>query len=188
MTTDSPETWLQDYGDLLYRYALLRVHCKETAEDLVQETLLAGLKSWQSFQQQSKVSTWLVGILKYKIADHFRKQPAHFIADDLNESVEQLLAYQFDQQGHWQVDLVEWKTADTNLQSQELSTALKQCLSRLPQRMADLLLLRAVNEISTEECRVLLGFDTDNQLWVALSRTRVKLRQCLASYSLSGAQ
>jgi len=188
MTTHSPDTWLQDYGDLLYRYALVRVHCKETAEDLVQETLLAGLKSWQNFQHQSKVSTWLVGILKYKLADHFRKQPPHNSANEFNESVEQVLSYQFDQQGHWKIDLVEWSTADSALQTQQLNTALQLCLSRLPKRMADLLLLRAVNEISTEECRILLDFQSDNQLWVALSRTRVKLRQCLATQSFEGDQ
>lgn len=63
MTQHSPETWLNEYGGLLYRYALLRVRSETTAEDLVQETLLAGLQSWSKFTGKSSVSTWLVGIL-----------------------------------------------------------------------------------------------------------------------------
>ena len=70
---NSPENWLDDYGDLLYRYAFSRVRNKEDAEDLVQETLLAGMIAYEKFSGQSKISTWLVGILKHKILDVFRK-------------------------------------------------------------------------------------------------------------------
>ena len=67
----SPENWLNDYGDILYRYALIRVRSEATAEDLVQETLLAGIQAIDRFSGQSTVRTWLVGILKHKIIDHF---------------------------------------------------------------------------------------------------------------------
>ncbi|MFH2007728.1 MAG: sigma factor [bacterium] len=43
--TLSPETWLQDHGDILFRYAVARVRNRDVAEDLVQEALLAALKS-----------------------------------------------------------------------------------------------------------------------------------------------
>ena len=61
-TDTSPENWLNDYGDLLYRYALTRVRSEATAEDLVQETLLAGLQAIDRFSGTSTVRTWLVGI------------------------------------------------------------------------------------------------------------------------------
>ncbi len=48
-TDTSPENWLNDYGDILYRYALIRVRSEATAEDLVQETLLAGLQAVDRF-------------------------------------------------------------------------------------------------------------------------------------------
>ncbi|MCK5354591.1 MAG: sigma-70 family RNA polymerase sigma factor [Methyloprofundus sp.] len=179
-THDSlPEDWLNDYGDILYRYALMRVRSEATAEDLVQETLLAGLQAFERFSGQSTVRTWLVGILKHKIMDHFRKnrQPISSLSDD--ESATDVLAYQFDQQGHWQVSLVEWGTPEKSMSDKQFWLAFNECLSRLPQRMADLLILRTVDGLSTEECCALLGFDSDNQLWVTLSRTRAKLRLCL---------
>ena len=40
-TISDPATWLDRHGDSLYRFALLRVRNPSTAEDLVQETLLA---------------------------------------------------------------------------------------------------------------------------------------------------
>ena len=35
--TIDPERWVEEHGDCLYRYALLRVRRPEVAEDLVQE-------------------------------------------------------------------------------------------------------------------------------------------------------
>lgn len=179
-THDSlPENWLNDYGDILYRYALIRVRSEATAEDLVQETLLAGLQAFERFTGQSTVRTWLVGILKHKIIDHFRKNRYEISALNDEESAADALAYQFDQQGNWQLNLVEWGTPEKTISDKQFWLAFNICLSRLPQRMADLLILRAVDGLSTKECCTLLGFENDNQLWVALSRTRGKLRLCL---------
>ena len=175
----SPENWLQDYGDILYRYALIRVRSEAIAEDLVQETFLAGLQAIKRFSGQSTVRTWLVGILKHKIIDHFRKHKREVFSLNADETAEDILAYQFDQQGSWQVNLVDWGSPDNSINDTQFQQALDHCLARLPQRMADLLLLRTIEEVSTQECCDLLGFKSDNQLWVALSRTRVKLRQCL---------
>ncbi|MGH7451718.1 MAG: RNA polymerase sigma factor, partial [bacterium] len=40
-----PETWVDEHGDYLYSYALLRVRNRELAEEIVQETFLAALKA-----------------------------------------------------------------------------------------------------------------------------------------------
>ncbi len=175
----SPENWLNDYGDILYRYALMRVRSEATAEDLVQETLLAGLKAVDRFSGKSTVRTWLVGILKHKIIDHFRKNRHEITTLNDDETAEDVLAYQFDQQGNWKINLIEWGTPEKSMDNEQFWVEFNNCLSRLPQRMADLLLLRTIDGLETEECCALLGFGTDNQLWVTLSRTRVKLRLCL---------
>jgi len=185
INNSSPENWLHDYGDILYRFALMRVRSEPVAEDLVQETLLAGLIAYDKFSGQSTTRTWLIGILKHKIIDHFRKYKHEVSSLNDDETAEDVLAYQFDRQGHWQVNLVEWGTPEHSMDDEQFWTVFNQCFSRLPQRMADLLLLRAVDGLGTEECCELLGFETDNQLWVTLSRTRVKLRQCLDTHWFS---
>src|SRR5215471_14626288 len=67
------ESWLNQHGDALFRYAILRVRDSAVAEDLVQETLLAALKAFERFQGRGSERTWLMGIMKHKIADHFRR-------------------------------------------------------------------------------------------------------------------
>ena len=176
---ENPESWLNDHGDKLYRFALVRVRSEVVAEDLVQDTFLAGIQALDKFSGKSSVSTWLTGILKHKIIDHFRKNRYELqpLSDfDLGED---LLKNQFDQQGNWHIDLVEWATPDQCLNDQQFWQVFQQCLDRLPKNMADLLLLRTMEGLSSEDCCQVLGFETTNQLWVTLSRTRMKLRQCL---------
>ena len=69
----NPERWVDEHGDCLYRYALVRVRVPEVAEDLVQETLLAAVRSREKFGGRSSERSWLVGILKNKIVDYYRK-------------------------------------------------------------------------------------------------------------------
>src|ERR1700759_4058835 len=68
-----PERWVDDHGDCLYRYALIRVRDREVAQDLVQETLLAAIRQVDKFKGRSSERTWLCSILKNKISDRFRK-------------------------------------------------------------------------------------------------------------------
>jgi RNA polymerase sigma-70 factor (ECF subfamily) len=67
------DTWVDQYGDALFRFAFFRTRDRVIAEDLVQETFLAALQSKERFKGQSSEKTWLFSILKHKIIDHFRK-------------------------------------------------------------------------------------------------------------------
>ena len=79
-----PARWLQDYGDVLYRYALGKMRDTAQAEDLVQETLLAALQSRDNYSGRASEQTWLVGILKHKIIDLIRKQVRESTVDDIS--------------------------------------------------------------------------------------------------------
>src|ERR1700679_4306137 len=68
-----PEQWVELHGDYLFSYALMRLRDTTKAEDAVQETFLAALKGGKSFAGRSAEKSWLVGILKNKICDYFRK-------------------------------------------------------------------------------------------------------------------
>src|ERR1700677_2957127 len=68
-----PDAWVDEHGDCLYRYALVRVRTPEVAQDLVQEAFLAALRGWDKFGGRSSERSWLCGILKNKIVDYYRK-------------------------------------------------------------------------------------------------------------------
>jgi RNA polymerase sigma factor (sigma-70 family) len=67
-----PEQWVELHGDYLFSYAMMRLHDASKTEDAVQETLLAALKRGRSFAGRSAEWSWLVGMIKNKIADYYR--------------------------------------------------------------------------------------------------------------------
>src|SRR5437868_15313519 len=71
---NDPATWLDEHGDILYRYALARVRKPDIAQDLVQGTFLAAVRTIDRFRGGSTVRSWLCGILKHKICDYYRKR------------------------------------------------------------------------------------------------------------------
>jgi RNA polymerase sigma-70 factor (ECF subfamily) len=87
---ENPEKWVDLYGDYLYRFALYRVYEATIAEDMVQETFLAALGSFKNFQYRSSIKTWLTGILKHKIIDHFRKQAKEKQINDIEPNMNKL--------------------------------------------------------------------------------------------------
>lgn len=174
-----PNTWLDQHGDALFRYALLRVRNTTLAEDLVQETLLAALKARARYAGEASERTWLTGILNHKIIDHFRQthreQP---FADSLPDD-EDISNNLFNERGHWAHPPSAWANPDQAFEQQKFWEALAECVARLPPRLAELFTLREINGMETEEICKVLNISTTNNAWVMLSRARMQLRQCL---------
>ena len=177
-----PETWVERYGDVLFRYALVRLRDALRAEDAVQETFLAALQARSGFSGKSSERTWLVGILKHKIIDQFRRlsreQPVETI-----DSTDELDA-RFDKSGHWKVDEglgpIEWTGASANalVEQKEFLEVLQRCMAKLPPRLAEAFSLRELEECGTDELCQVLSISSTN-VWVMLHRARRQLRQCL---------
>ena len=58
----------------LYRYALKQMRDPVAADDAVQETFAAALTGQCRFEGRSGTRTWLIGILKHKILDEYRRR------------------------------------------------------------------------------------------------------------------
>jgi RNA polymerase sigma factor (sigma-70 family) len=126
-----PERWVEEHGDFLYRYALLRVRRPEIAEDL------------------------------------------EFLDDELS--------HKFVPQGFWNHECgpLEWRPeAEVVMHRAEFWETFRNCLSKLPVRVADVFILREIEEMETEQiCRDLNI--SPNNLRVMLHRARMALRECL---------
>lgn len=61
------------YSDLLFAYILHHLNKdKETTADIWQDTWAIAIEKIESFQHKSSIFTWLCGIAKNKISDHYR--------------------------------------------------------------------------------------------------------------------
>jgi RNA polymerase sigma-70 factor (ECF subfamily) len=168
-----PSRWVDEHGDALYRFALLRVKDPELAGDLVQDTFLSALKAREGFRGGSTVRTWLIGILKHKVIDHYRRQKIEVPAADLQaEADEQDL-------DHADRVAAKWTEAPSRLvENREFWAVLTRCLAGLPEAHRRAFSLREFDGLPGEEICKLLGV-TPTNLWVMLHRARARLRRCL---------
>ena len=165
--------------------AFLRRACGDwaTADDLAQETFLAALKGGKSFAGRSAEKSWLVGILKNKIYDHYRQAgretsftDLEFYADEESERFvpDGLL------QDSWIHDRgpLDWSGPGASLDSALFWRTFQECSSKLPKNVAVVFQLREVDGLESREICDLLGISESN-LWVMLHRARMALRRCL---------
>ena len=178
-----PESWVEQYGDDLFGFAAARLGDRATAQDLVQETFLAGIKSGEGFAGRSSERSWLFGILRNKLADYYRLRNREEAITDTDPPLpEERGAFGTGGLGKdgWIMKLAPkaWETPDGTLISKEFQDVLKSCLSRLPDKVAQVFRLREIDGVSSEEICKDLGVSPNN-LWVMLHRARMGLRRCL---------
>jgi RNA polymerase sigma-70 factor (ECF subfamily) len=173
-----PEIWVEKHGNILYRYAFMRVRDSHVAEELVQETFLAALRGRERFKGRSSERTWLIGILRHKIFDHFRKISREQPFDDIN-SENAGLENLFDRNGNWLTGPSKWPSDPGKyLEQKEFLETLHSCLSGLQQRLARAFVLREIDGFTTEEICDLMNISANN-LGVMVHRARIRLRHCL---------
>lgn len=173
---------LNNHRTVLLRYALLQLHDEAAAEDAVQETLLAALQAGDSFRSESAVRTWLVGILKHKIADYYRAAERHYSLEefhnddkDPNEALEQLI---FNGKGHWIGTPGAWKNPDHALEQNEFWPVFEWCQKNLPEQHARAFMLREMVGLETEVVAKDMNI-SHSACRVYLHRARLGLRECL---------
>lgn len=165
----------------LYRYALSRLRHPDTAEELVQETMLAALEGCTHFRGESAVRTWLAGILKHKIVDWQRREgrnpvrPATSTGDAEGERDDEGDAF-FDASGEWLSPPTAWPDPEQSFESRRFWEMIEGCLADLPAATARAFYLREVQGMSTEEICAELSISQAN-CWVMLHRARMTLRR-----------
>jgi RNA polymerase sigma-70 factor (ECF subfamily) len=174
---EDPERWVDQHGEFLFRYAMHRVAGPAAAEDVVQETFLAALKSRASFDGRSSFRTWLTSILRHKIADRLRQ--ARPEGDKDVERLEQWTESLFTASGKWGDGPRRWTRQPTSeAERSELSSVLERCLGKIPAQIAEMFVLHEQHQVPGPRLAASLGISTAN-LWVRLYRARLALRECL---------
>ena len=180
----NPEAWVAAHGDGLFRHALARLGRHQLAEDLVQETFLAAWKSAHRFAGLASERTWLVGILKKKIADHYRRQRPEAEGVDIEALADfeqqQFRPGPFGGRRSWSRAGIpsRWQDPRQSLEQEEFWSTLHQCTHKLPRITARAFLLRELDGRDSQDICRELGIRTSN-LFVMLHRARLALRRCL---------
>lgn len=175
-----PATWVEAYGDDLYRYAWSRLRDDHAAEEVVQETFLAGLRFAHQHEGTGTIRAWLMGILKRKIVDHVRRRLRREREGSFGDEVDAELAW-FDAAGNWSDRLGRWlQPPDAAMQSRELWEIVRECLTHLPRGQADVFTLSVMEGMESERICEELGITPAN-FWVRLHRARLGLARCVGA-------
>lgn len=174
-----PSQWVDRHGDALFGYAMLQTGNQEEAQERVQETFLAALQARSTFRGSSTERTWLMGILKYKIIDQFRRRKRDSSVVG-SEAGEKIMANIFSDKGYWKHE--HNRTWQDHLDSQseyaEFLAALELCLAKLPDRMGEAFSLREIQGLKADRICEIIDVSATN-LWTLLHRGRALLRDCL---------
>lgn len=180
-TVNPPETWVEKYGDYLYRFAMSRLKNPDLAADCVQETLLAGIRNFDRFDGSRDVKFWLRGIMRNKIVDHFRKL-ARERQVDIGEDAEILESALYKHTGIPTMSPEPWKFDPRKAFDQvEFWEAFEQCVEQLEGPAHQAFVLKVLDDMETEEVCKVMGIEA-NYLWVLLHRARKQIKALLEQY------
>lgn len=151
---------LQRYlGRRIYAFALNRLHDPDEAEAVVGDTLYEIWKNPGRFRGESRFSTWVLGIARYKILTLLRsRRPDH------EELDEQMPAGDL---GSFEI-----------VAAQERREAVLQCMERLSEIHRECLHLVFYEELSLGEVAQIQGCP-ENTVKTRLFHARLKIKSCL---------
>lgn len=163
----------------LLKIARLQLRNDAWAEDVVSDTLLAALEGAQRFSGQSQLKTWVVGILKHKIIDQFRRGGRELSLDAQVEAAEvETFDELYDVTGHLREQPRDWGDPEAALSRTQFFEVLQLCVDRLPAALGRIFMMREWLDYDTEQICKELGISSTN-CFVMLHRSRMRLRECL---------
>ena len=163
------ETMVRLYGGRLLAVARRLTRNDEDAQDVLQSAYLSAFRALNDFEGASQLSTWLhrivVNTALMKLRSRRRKP---------EESIEVLLPA-FREDGHHVEQFSEWTApADQLMERKETRATVRARIEQLPDNYRAVLMLRDIEELSTQEVAEMLGM-TPTAVKVRLHRARQAL-------------
>ncbi len=172
-SNDAFETLVRLYMAQLLRVARRFLKNEEDARDAVQDAFISAFRSIQKFEAGAKPSTWLHRIVVNSALMRLRTKRRH-PEEDLDE-----LLPRFAADGHQVKETVDWSmSAEEMVQQAEMRELVRKLIDQLPDSYRVVLLMRDIEEMSTEETAAALGI-TATAVKVRLHRARQALRALL---------
>ncbi|WP_144555220.1 RNA polymerase sigma factor [Bacillus sp. X1(2014)] len=156
------EKWFIQYEQDVTNYLVYYTGSVDV-EDLVQETFLRALRALSQFKNDSSPKTWLISIARNTAIDFYRKKSVW-------NRIKQILDYESPK-------LHEQDTGEKIVRKMEYAY-LYEVINELKPTYRDVILLRGIAELSSEEAGQVLGW-TENKVNVTFFRAVRKLNERL---------
>ena len=184
------ETVMIHYQETFTRMAMRYVANRETAEDIVQETWIAVMNGLNRFEGRSSLRAWIGAIVIHKakdrgVRDKRQKVFSAFELETVHWNGEPVLSrFRLQREGAWPApcsrQLWDERTPETLLASRQATACLWHAIETLPTHQKDVLMLRDVDGVHTQEVFEQLKIFKTN-LYVRLHRAREQVRTAVTA-------
>lgn len=154
-----------EYSEKIFRYIHYKTCNRETAEDITSLTFLKAMEKWCQFDQsKGTVSSWLYGIARNLVTDHYRMRGKWGFVGDISDV---------------------WGLASNDdilkeLMESETRTELRKALGILNAKQREVIMLRLWDDLPYKEIAPILGKSEDN-CKMLFSRALKKLKTRLGA-------
>lgn len=181
MTGDAAafDQFVAHFRKKIFHYSWLMCGNREDAEEVAQESLLNIFQNFGQLREPERVRPWVFRIAKNACLTKRRKS---IFAPDHELSLDEFLPAKTREDGHVKLEIADWSDLpEDQAQQSEMHALLERAIRELPDIYRSVVLLRDMEELSTEETAHILDLSEDS-VKTRLHRARLALRQKLDQY------
>jgi RNA polymerase sigma-70 factor (ECF subfamily) len=177
LVAGSPEAFdrfVDHFRAKIFQYSWLMCGHREDAEEVAQETLLNVFENFDSLREPERVRAWVFRIAKNACLMKRRKS---VFAPARELSLDEFLPAMDGEGANRKIEIADWSTLpDDGVLRREMHEVLQRAIRELPENYRSVVLLRDLEELSTQETAQILDVGED-VVKTRLHRARLAIRQ-----------
>ncbi len=178
------DRFVETFRTRIFQYSFLMCGHREDAEEVSQETLLKVFEHFDRLREPEHLRAWVFRIAKNAC---FMKRRKSVFAPARELSLEEFLPAAEGDGGQRRLEIADWSALpDAQALQGELRRVLEQAISELPEIYRSVILLRDLEELTTEQTAEVLEVSVE-AVKTRLHRARLAVRQKLDGYLRSAA-
>jgi len=177
--TEVFDRFVEHFRAKIFQYTWLMCGQREDAEEVAQDTLLKVFESFDQLRQPERVRPWVFRIAKNACLMKRRKS---IFAPDRELSLDEFMPSKSHAHGEAKIEIADWSSLpDDRVLQAEMKEVLEGAIAALPENYRSVILLRDMEELSTQETAQVLDLSEDT-VKTRLHRARLALRAKLDDY------
>lgn len=173
------ERFVDYYRARIFHYSWLMCGHREDAEEVAQETLLKVFESSDQLREPDKIKSWVFRIAKNACLTKRRKS---IFAPPRELSLDELMPAKHKDGDQIRIEIADWSALpDGKALQSEMKQLLEKAIRELPETYRSVVLLRDMEELSTQETAQILDVSED-VVKTRLHRARLAIRKGIDQY------
>lgn len=173
------ERFVEYFRPKIFQYSWLMCGHREDAEEVAQETLLKVFENGEQLREPEKIRSWVFRIAKNACLMKRRKST---FAPARELSLDEFMPSKHRDGDGVRMEIADWSALpEGKALESEMRELLEKAIRELPESYRSVILLRDIEELSTQETAQILEVSTD-VVKARLHRARLAIRQTLDDY------